>query len=40
MVQQGVLQHCDLSGDGMLPPDALADSIAESIKTKLAQRGF
>ena len=40
MVQQGVLQHCDLSADGMLPPDALADSIAESIKTKLAQRGF
>jgi uridine kinase len=37
-VQQGVLQHCDLVADGMLPPDVLADSIASALQDRLPQR--
>lgn len=36
-VQQRVLQNCDMIADGMLPPDALADSIAASIRGRLPQ---
>lgn len=35
MVQQRVLQHCDLVADGMLPPDALADSIEAALQGRL-----
>lgn len=34
-VQQGVLQSCDLVADGMLPPDALADSIMSALHSRL-----
>jgi uridine kinase len=37
-VQQGVLQHCDLVADGMLPPDMLADSIASALQDRFPQR--
>lgn len=34
-VQQRVLRQCDLIADGRLPPDALADTIAEAIRTRV-----
>jgi len=36
-VQQRVLRQCDLIADGMLPPDALADTIAEISRNRLSQ---
>lgn len=36
-MQQLVLQNCDVIADGMLLPDALADSIEEVIRNRLAQ---
>jgi uridine kinase len=36
-MQQLVLQNCDVIADGMLPPDALANSIEEAIRNRLAQ---
>jgi len=36
IVQQRVLRNCDLIADGMLPPEALADTIAAAIMSKLA----
>jgi len=36
-VQLRVLRHCDLIVDGMLPPDALADTIADAIRSRLSQ---
>jgi len=36
-VQQRVLRNCDLIADGMLPPEALANSIEEAIRSRLAQ---
>jgi hypothetical protein len=35
--QQRVLQNCDVIADGMLPPDALADSIASALQDRLRQ---
>jgi hypothetical protein len=37
VVQQRVLQNCDLIADGMLPPDALAHAIEAAIRDKLPQ---
>jgi uridine kinase len=37
MVQRRVLQNCDLVADGMLPPDKLADTIADAVKSRLLQ---
>lgn len=34
-VQQQVLQRCDFVANGMLPPDALAASIADAIRARL-----
>ena len=36
-VQQRVLRQCDLIADGMLPADALADTIAGAIRSRLPQ---
>jgi uridine kinase len=40
VVQQRVLWQCDIVADGMLPPDALADAIADTIRSRLSQIGF
>ena len=40
VVQQRVLLQCDLIVDGSLPPDALADAIADGIRSRLSQIGF
>ena len=37
VVQQRVLRNCDLTADGTLPADALADSIEAAIRGKLPQ---
>jgi len=33
-----VLRNCDLIADGMLPPDALADSIESALQGRLSGR--
>jgi uridine kinase len=38
MVQERVLRNCDLIADGMLPPDALADSIESALQGRLSGR--
>ena len=39
LVQQRVLRSCDLIADGMLPPDALADSVEAAVRGRL-ERGY
>jgi uridine kinase len=38
--QQRVLRNCDIVADGMLPPEALAHSIAATISNRLDQQGI
>ena len=37
MVQQRVLQGCNIIADGMLPPDKVADSIAAALGTSFPE---